>query len=871
MVQSVHAAAPATVYTQSFGSAGQIDSHAVNNAAGSDGDVFTFAAFTPTQSGTVDNIAWQGSSNTLYPGFSDGFTVEVTSGQPATPDTLLSGTVLTKVVATGAQGAAHATPATNSGIYDYNLDVPAFAVEAGKTYYISIRSNGLAPWGWSAGSGTNAIAFYVGLAKWLRTSGAPAFSLNNLYGSSVAPIATPVNPNNLTILPVPAPVPTAVVGEIGQVQGMITAVGTGYVMIDDTVVTHDGDTVKTFNGGLTTLAVGEMVNYTYIVDVDGVVIAKTMDIYPAEAVSGVDRVSSISVNNATGVVSLPLYKGGAVDFYQHAGIYVSGAGTNTSYGSQLVNYTGFINPTTGHIVASVSGYMSNIPVFFKPVLPAGTVGQAYNQYVIDYSLFGMANIYSLSAVGLPAGLTNNMGSITGTPTTPGTYNVVFTAVGGQWNVSPYIVIGKATTTIVVNPDLTVVVSPPADTVAPVITKNGTDATLTVGDVYTDAGATCTDNVDPTCTVVTTGSVDTTTAGTYTLTYNATDVAGNTATPVVRTVTVNAPVVVPVPVCSGTDVVITNAANPRAAILEVAGGPANGGIAIQIFQSSTTILPPLTTATFFKAGNLITYTGTMSANNLCVATSATISAPLPPPDVTAPVITVIGGNVTQTVGTTYTDAGATCADNVDPTCTVVTTSTVNTGVVGTYTVTYNATDAAGNTAAPVVRTVTVNPVPDTIAPVITQNGSNVSQIVGTTYTDAGATCTDNVDPTCTVVTTSTVNTAIAGTYTVTYGATDAAGNVATAVVRTVTITSPVTPPTTSYTSTGVKVDTKGVLAAYNATSKTVTLTTGLVLRLTSSTKVIVNDGATLASVGKKVQYKGVKNTDNSVTLTQIEVN
>jgi hypothetical protein len=703
----------------------------------------------------------------------------------------------------------------------------------------------------------------------LLTKGFKKLSTIAVLASMV--FAQSVHAATVTILPVPAPVPTTVAGEIGQVQGMITAVGSGYVMIDNTTVTHDGDTVKTFQGGLTTLAIGEMVNYTYIVDVDGVIIAKTMDIYPAEAVSGVDRVSRIDVSNTSGVVSLTLYKGGAVDFYQHSGIYVTGAGTNTAYGSQLVNYTGFMNPSTGHIVASVSGYMSNVPVFFKSTLPAGTVGQSYNQYAIDISLYGMANIYSMSAVGLPPGLTNNMGSITGTPTTPGTYQVVFTAIGGQWNVSPYIVIGKATTTIVISPDLTVVVPPPADTVAPVITKNGTDVALTTGDVYADAGATCNDNVDPTCTVVTTNTVDASVAGTYTVTYKATDAAGNVATPVVRTVTVTDPIIAPVPVCSGTDVVITNAANPRAAILEVAGGPINGGIAIQIFQSSTTILPPLTASTFFKAGNLITYTGTMSANNLCVATSATISAPVTPADTVAPVITMIGTDVTQTVAAAYTDAGATCADNVDPTCNVVTTSTVNPTAVGTYTVTYTATDTAGNAATPVVRTVTVNPVPDTVAPVITKNGSNVTLTVGATYTDTGATCTDNVDSTCTVVITSTVNTAVAGTYTVTYRATDVAGNVATPVVRTVTVTAPVTPPTTSYTSTGVKVDAKGVLSTYSATDKVVTLATGLVLRLTSTTKVIVNDGATLASVGKRVQYKGVKNTDNSVTLTQIEVN
>ncbi|HVW71619.1 MAG TPA: immunoglobulin-like domain-containing protein, partial [Candidatus Paceibacterota bacterium] len=76
--------------------------------------------------------------------------------------------------------------------------------------------------------------------------------------------------------------------------------------------------------------------------------------------------------------------------------------------------------------------------------------------------------------------------------------------------------------------------------APVITLNG-DATetLTVGDTYTEEGATATDNVDGTDPVIIGGdTVDTSTAGTYTVTYNATDEAGNAAEEVTRTVIVN---------------------------------------------------------------------------------------------------------------------------------------------------------------------------------------------------------------------------------------------------------------------------------------------------------------------------------------------
>jgi hypothetical protein len=53
-------------------------------------------------------------------------------------------------------------------------------------------------------------------------------------------------------------------------------------------------------------------------------------------------------------------------------------------------------------------------------------------------------------------------------------------------------------------------------------------TVAYGSIYNDAGATCIDNTA--CNPVTTsGSVNTSQAGTYVITYSATDIAGNTAT------------------------------------------------------------------------------------------------------------------------------------------------------------------------------------------------------------------------------------------------------------------------------------------------------------------------------------------------------
>lgn len=83
-------------------------------------------------------------------------------------------------------------------------------------------------------------------------------------------------------------------------------------------------------------------------------------------------------------------------------------------------------------------------------------------------------------------------------------------------------------------------TPPAapDTTPPTITLNGNNpADIDVGSSYIDLGATVTDNVDQNLGfTMTPDSVDTSTTSTQTLTFTATDSAGNTAT-VTRTVNV----------------------------------------------------------------------------------------------------------------------------------------------------------------------------------------------------------------------------------------------------------------------------------------------------------------------------------------------
>ena len=103
---------------------------------------------------------------------------------------------------------------------------------------------------------------------------------------------------------------------------------------------------------------------------------------------------------------------------------------------------------------------------------------------------------------------------------PGTYTVTYACTDSSGNGSTI----SRTVTVV-------------DTTDPVIAINGSsELTITAGTAYTEQGATCTDDTDGSLQVTTTGTVDTSSPGTYTVTYACTDSSGNGST-ISRTVTV----------------------------------------------------------------------------------------------------------------------------------------------------------------------------------------------------------------------------------------------------------------------------------------------------------------------------------------------
>ena len=109
-----------------------------------------------------------------------------------------------------------------------------------------------------------------------------------------------------------------------------------------------------------------------------------------------------------------------------------------------------------------------------------------------------------------------------------------------------------------------------------------------------------------------------------------------------------------------------------------------------------------------AANAFTGTTSTAANTAASEFSWTLTGG----DSTPPVISLSGDQVVEVaLDDPYSDAGATASDDTDGPISIgasETTNNVNTSIAGTYTVTYNVSDAAGNSATPVIRTVIVDP-------------------------------------------------------------------------------------------------------------------------------------------------------------------
>ena len=150
---------------------------------------------------------------------------------------------------------------------------------------------------------------------------------------------------------------------------------------------------------------------------------------------------------------------------------------------------------------------------------------------------------------------------------------------------------------------------------------------------------------------------------------------------------------------------------------------------------------------------------------------------PPVDEQAPEITLLGDSVMFiTQGTSFVDPGAFVTDNLDADLSASVNGNVLIDTIGIYTLTYTATDEAGNQSLPITRLIHVQPPVDDQAPEITLLGDSVIFITqGTSFVDPGAFVTDNLDTDLSALVNGNVLIDTIGIYTLTYIATDEAGN------------------------------------------------------------------------------------------------
>jgi hypothetical protein len=175
-------------------------------------------------------------------------------------------------------------------------------------------------------------------------------------------------------------------------------------------------------------------------------------------------------------------------------------------------------------------------------------------------------------------------------------------------------------------------TPPASTsTAPVITLNGS-STMSIfqNTVFTDPGATATDDIDGSVSVAATGTVDTAVIGGYIITYTATDSHSNVAstTRTVNVVSTSTPPVITLNGSSTMDITVnTTFSDP-------------GATAVNAIGASVPVTATGTVNTATLGDYTITYTATDTNSN--VATSTRTVRVIAAPVVTPPVVTTSGG-------------------------------------------------------------------------------------------------------------------------------------------------------------------------------------------------------------------------------------
>ncbi|MCJ8322000.1 MAG: DUF5011 domain-containing protein, partial [Colwellia sp.] len=245
----------------------------------------------------------------------------------------------------------------------------------------------------------------------------------------------------------------------------------------------------------------------------------------------------------------------------------------------------------------------------------------------------------------------------------------------------------------------------SDQSAPIIILEGeTSITLSINALYIEPGFSVLDNVDGDLSeaVIIEGIIDHSTVGTYTLTYSVTDAAENMSIEVTRQITVQ-DATAPVVTAPNNIIIAATDADGASSYINVINDFLLFATANDIVDSEVTVTSDAP-ETFPLGITEVTFSATDNSGN-----TGTAQATVTVTDQNSPVIILNGeASITLDIDTLYIEPGFSALDNVDGDLSesVNIEGSIDTTLVGIYTLTYNVSDVASNAATELIREVVV---------------------------------------------------------------------------------------------------------------------------------------------------------------------
>ncbi|WP_177419414.1 choice-of-anchor U domain-containing protein [endosymbiont of Lamellibrachia barhami] len=591
--------------------------------------------------------------------------------------------------------------------------------------------------------------------------------LGNVSAASAVISVTIIVPNSVPpVVTPPADETVAAVDGSGTPSANLSTFLGGATAVDDLdgilVTSHDapatfplGPTIVTFSSTDSSGNIGTATAVVSVADQNGPVVTP-----PADAIIDAVDASGAPAANAAA------FLGGAsaLDDVDGAVAVTHNAPDPLPFGTTTVTFSAVdAAGHTGTATATITVADQAEPVVMAPDNVTLAAVDASGAPVANAAVF-LSGASAADAIDGVLAVTHNAPN----PLPLGATIVTFSATDAAGN------IGTASATVTVTDQAAPAVTPPAGVTLAAVNAGGIPAVNAA--VFLN-GASATDNVNGVLTV-THNAPDPLPLGTTTVTFTAIDAGGNTGTATAAITVIDQGVPVVTPPGNVTLAAIDTSGTPLAnAAAFIAGASASDNVsgALSVTNNAPDPLPLGATTVTFSTVDAAGLTG--SATAVITITDQGDPVVTPPADV---MLSAVDANGTPVVNAVAFLNGAVVADNVDG-APIVTHDAPNPLPMGDTTVTFTATDAAGNTGA-ATATVTVS---DNTEPVISADVGLAlfgnAALGGLNATAAeiqdlinGATAQDNVDGAVSVAD-DAPGLFLFGSTTFSFTAVDAAGN------------------------------------------------------------------------------------------------